>query len=369
MPKASSKKLFTAAIITLSMVLSTKVFAANVTSTGNVNVRSGPGTSYRILTVMSKGAKGNSISSSSGWTKITVNGVTGYVSSKYLTSSSNSSTTESTSNKIVYVTASSLNVRSGAGTSYSVIGSLKRDKAVTVVSTFGNWYKIKYGSSYGYISISYTSPTLYTSSTAQTTNSSQNKTMYCTASALNVRSGAGTSYSVIGSLTKGTSATVISSSNGWSKIKYGSGYGYVSSNYLSSTKSQTTSSTQSIDGSSIISYAKQFLGCKYVWGSAGPNTFDCSGFTQYVYKHFGISIPRVSADQYSQSKKISKSQLRVGDLVFFSNDTSNGKVAHVGIYIGNNQMIHAANSRDNLCISSLSESYYTKYYVGCGRYL
>lgn len=370
MPKFSSKKIFTAAIASVFFALSNHALAANVVSNVNVNVRSGPGTSYQILTVMNKGTEGTSISSSNGWTKVTVNGVTGYIASQFLSSSSNNSTANSSPDKIVYITASSLNVRTGAGTSYPVIGSLSKNKSVTVIGTYGNWYKIKYGSSYGYISISYTSSTLPTSNTSPTVNStSQNTTKYCTASVLNVRAGSGTRHSIIGSLKKGTATTVVTSSNGWSKIKYRSGYGYVNSSYLSSSQPKTTTSPQSVNRPSLVSYAKQFLGCKYVWGATGPNTFDCSGFTQYVYKHFNITIPRVATDQYSQSKKIGKSQLQAGDLVFFSNSTSGGKVAHVGIYIGNNQMIHAANSKNNLCISSLSESYYQKYYIGCGRYL
>ena len=188
---------------------------------------------------------------------------------------------------------------------------------------------------------------------------------------MNVRSGAGTSYGVIGNLKKGNSASVVGSTNGWYKIKYGSGYGYISSKYTTSSAPSNgggnnggTVTPSNGSGSSIVSYAKS---CSYVYGATGPRSFDCSGFTQYVYAHFGKSIPRNSAAQYSSSKKISKSQLQAGDLIFFSNSSA-GKVGHVAIYIGCGQMIHAANSKTGVCIDSINSSYYTSHYIGCGRY-
>ena len=122
----------------------------------------------------------------------------------------------------------------------------------------------------------------------------------------------------------------------------------------SSKKSKTT-------GEDIIAYAKKYLGYKYVYGTAGPNTFDCSGFTSYVYKHFGYSLNRTSSGQRSNGKKVSKSDLKAGDILCFS--------GHVGLYIGGNKFIHAANPRKGVIISSLSESYYVKTYITARRIL
>ncbi len=105
----------------------------------------------------------------------------------------------------------------------------------------------------------------------------------------------------------------------------------------------------SISPNAIVSYASNFLGCPYVWGATGPNYFDCSGFTQYVFAHFGVSIPRVSYVQTNFGKYIEKSQLQPGDLVFFGNP-----VHHVGIYIGNDSFIHAPQTGDVIKVSSLS---------------
>ncbi len=374
----SSKKMrFAVTTAAATAVVCTGALAANVTSTTNVNVRSGPGNSYSVLTVMKSGTTTSNLGTSGNWTKVTVNGKTGYVYNKYLTSGSNAPSTPTTStSKTVYVTASALNVRSGAGTSYSVIGSLSKGKAASVVGTSGNWYKIKYGSGYGYISASYTSakaPSSSTSNTPPTTSTSSGKTYYSTTAGLNVRSGPGTSYASKGTLSYGQAVSVVDSSSYWYKIKFGSGYGYVGSKYLSTSKPSSTTSTPSTpdtpsSSSSIVSYAKSFLGCSYVYGAAGPNSFDCSGFTKYVYAHFGKSIPRSSASQYASCTKISKSSLRAGDLVFFSNSSSGGSVGHVAIYMGNGQIIHAANSSRGVCTDSLNSSYYTSHYIGAGRY-
>ena len=132
-------------------------------------------------------------------------------------------------------------------------------------------------------------------------------------------------------------------------------------------KSTTTSSSSSskVMGADIVAYAKKFLGYKYVLGTAGPNTFDCSGFTSYVYKHFGYTLSRTSTDQRKNGKEVKKSDLQPGDIVCFSGKEYN----HVGIYIGGNQFIHAANSKKGIIITSLSDSYYVKNYITARRIL
>jgi len=113
-------------------------------------------------------------------------------------------------------------------------------------------------------------------------------------------------------------------------------------------------------GNAVIRTAKRYLGHRYVWGAEGPNTFDCSGFTQYVYrKSRGVRLPRVSRKQAYYGKYVTRSQLRPGDLIFF--DTSHrrrGYVNHVGIYIGNNMFIHASSARHRVVITSLNRPFY-----------
>jgi cell wall-associated NlpC family hydrolase len=118
--------------------------------------------------------------------------------------------------------------------------------------------------------------------------------------------------------------------------------------------------------SSVTAYANKYLGRKYIWGASGPNAFDCSGFTMYVFRQFGINLPHQSGSQYKYGKAVSKGSLASGDLVFFN---TYGSISHVGIYIGGGKFIHASNSRTGVTISSLSEGYYASRYVGAKRIL
>lgn len=98
----------------------------------------------------------------------------------------------------------------------------------------------------------------------------------------------------------------------------------------------------------VIAEAKKFLGVKYVWGGESPSGFDCSGLTQYVYKKFGVNLPRVAADQAHAGKAVSAAEAKPGDLVFYHNPAS-----HVGIYLGNGKMLDAPNSRSVVRIEKL----------------
>ena len=119
----------------------------------------------------------------------------------------------------------------------------------------------------------------------------------------------------------------------------------------------------------VVELAKQQLGKKYVWGGNGPTTFDCSGLTKYVYGKVGITLERVSYNQATQGIKVDKSKLQIGDLLFFSgiNSASSNKISHVGIYIGNGEFLHAANSTRGVVIDDLDADYYKKHYVTARR--
>ena len=255
------------------------------------------------------------------------------------------------------ITADAVNFRSGPSTSYLSLGSFNKGDKVEYLGTSGSWVKVKYNNKTGYVYGSYV-------------GNYATITQYVTAATLNVRSGAGTSYSVLGSLSKGTKVEVISTTNGWSKINYNGSIGYVSSQYLSSSSTDSSTSTTSSSVNKVISLAKSLLGKSYVWGAQGPSTFDCSGFTYYVFKNAAnITLPRVSQDQSTYGTYVSKSNLKVGDLVFFdTNGANDGNVSHVGIYLGNNQFIHASSSKGKVVISEMS-SYYSGAYVNARRVL
>jgi len=118
----------------------------------------------------------------------------------------------------------------------------------------------------------------------------------------------------------------------------------------------------------VIALAKKKLGKRYIWGATGKNTFDCSGPTYYIYGKYSIKLPRRAIAQSKVGKHISRKNLQKGDLVFF--DTSKnrkGYVNHVGIYIGNNQFIHASSAKKKVVISSLHKSFYNRTYKNARR--
>ena len=343
----------------------------------SLNFRTGPSTSYSIINVLMNGQKVEYISTSGSWLKVKYNGVTGYVHGDYVTKGTTDNYTTGTTK---YVSASvGLNVRSGAGTSYSKLGKLEYKEKVTVLSTSNGWSKINYNGKTGYVDSSYLKSTVPGSTNDNTNNETTGTTKYVnTTSGLNVRSGAGTSYSKLGKLEYKEKVTVLSTSNGWSKINYNGKTGYVDSSYLQSTvpgsngnNANNNNNTVSTKANEVIAYAKTLLGKPYVWGAQGPNSFDCSGFTYYVFKNkAGIVLPRTSSAQSKYGTYVSKSNLKAGDLVFFdTNGANDGNVSHVGMYIGNGQMIHASYGQKKIVIANFNDSYYQKAYVNARRVL
>lgn len=286
-----------------------------------------------------------------------------------IVSMTNISTVEAAS-QIATVTEN-VNFRTGPSTSYSSITVISKGSSIEVLSTSGNWVNAKYNGKTGYIYKDYVSNSTSTSETTQTTK------YVNTTAGLNVRTGPSTSYTKIATLSYGQSVNVLSTSNGWSKINYSGSTGYVSSQYLQSTKPSSSSSSNSgstsvsSSASSVIAYAKTLLGKPYVWGAQGPNSFDCSGFTYYVFKNkAGIVLPRTSSAQSKYGTSVSWSNLKAGDLMFFdTNGANNGQVSHVGLYIGNGQMIHASSSQRKIVITSVNTSYYKNAFVNARRVL
>ena len=263
------------------------------------------------------------------------------------------------------ITGDDVNFRKGPSTDYASLGKLNKGYKVEYISETNSWSKVKYNGQTGYV---------YSKYVAQTSTTSNTQVKYVNCTSLNVRSGPGTSYSIIKSISTNTKVEVISTNNGWSKIKEGSTTGYVSAKYLSdsqtssSTSSNTTSTSTS--ASKLVSYAKSLLGKPYVWGAQGPSSFDCSGFTYYVFKNCAnITLPRTSVDQSTYGITVSKSNLKVGDLVFFDTDGANdGNVSHVGIYIGSNQFIHSSSTKGKVVISDFT-NYYNNAFVRAKRVL
>ena len=350
-----------------------------VKCSSSVNFRSAPNTSSTSYGELKNGTKVNVVGVSSGWYKVTYNGKTGYIHPDYITLASSSvGTAIAPSNTVTSTTgtagtvkcSSSVNLRSEANTSSSSLAELKNGTAVTVVSTANGWCKVTCSGKTGYIKQDYVSTT--GSASNNTSASTGTAAVVKCSSTVNFRSAASTSSTILGELKNGTAVTVLSTSNGWSKVSYAGKAGYISADYLVTASSGTaispsnTAASVSISAKrqSVLNYAAQFLGVPYVYGGSTPSGFDCSGFTSYVFKNTVGSIPRVAQAQYDATTRVSRDDLLPGDLVFFGSSTSS--ISHVGIYVGSNQFIHAPSTGDVVKYSSLTGSYATRY-QGAGR--
>ena len=253
-------------------------------------------------------------------------------------------------------TGSSLRMRAEASTDSSIVTTLDKSVAVAILDdSIDGWYKISYNGNTGYVSGDYL-----------TVDQDNIFTTYgrVNASGVNVRSDPSTESSSLATVDEGTIVTVNALVDGWYDVtcEYGT-EGYIRSDFLDLTESAS-------DNSDIVATAKQYLGVRYVYGGASPSGFDCSGFTMYIYKQYGYSLPHTATGQWQSglgTRIWGISALQPGDLVFFNDPARNaGKAcSHAGIYIGNGQFIHSSSSSSGgVIISDLTSGYYNTYFGG-----
>ncbi len=440
------------------------------TVNGNqVNLRTGPGTSYRSLGQASKGEKVYIIGINAGWYKVIWGDSVCYIRSDYVTlteipyenadsdntplfyeggqstgvtpsadalngtadssdddtqtetpdtSDSDTSDSDTTDTDtpdtdttdttvdsglvqgIAFVNASGLYLRSQPSTSSSALACAPRNDVVVILGKSGDWYKVNYNLKEGYMYAKYL--TVYSTGNAELGYGK------VTASSVNLRSGAGTSYSVVAVASSGSKAYILGVEDGWYKVIYGQNICYIRSDYLALTEypyenqassnsplfyrggestgtepsasalnassdtgsnsgsSTDTSTSSSTVGAQILSTAQQYLGTPYVWGGASPSGFDCSGLVYYVLKSLGYSPARTCAGQYAMGTYVAKEDLQPGDLVFFANTYGSG-ISHVGIYAGNGQFLHSPNSQSVVSYADLNSTYWSSHYYGARR--
>lgn len=285
------------------------------------------------------------------------------------------------------VTASSgLRLRAKATTDSKVINTAANGDSVVIIRQVGDWYLVDYNLDIGYMSADYIQ--VKERENVELGYGSVNPYL------VNIRSGPSTSNGVVDTASSSSKVYIFGFNCGWYKVKYDGNIGYIRSDLVtltevpydnsgssntysgssSSSSSSSGNSSSSSSGSSsnsslgeqIAATALKYVGCAYVFGGTSPSGFDCSGFVQYVYKLYGYSLYRTADVQLNNGYAVSS--LQPGDLVFFANTYATSAAAsHVGIYIGNNQFVHAANSRSGVKVSSLSETYYASRYVGARR--
>lgn len=255
-------------------------------------------------------------------------------------------------------TGSSLRMRSEASTNSSIVTMLNRDVAVAVLDdSLDGWYQVNYNGNVGFVSADYLE-----------IDEDNSFTSYgrVNGNGVNVRSAPSTDGDILTTADQSDIVTVNGFEDGWYDITFEDDTGgYIRSDFL-----VLTSSSSGVSSSDIVNYARQFLGTRYVYGGSSPSGFDCSGFTMYIYRQFGYSLPHTASGQWTGgmgTRIYSISDLQPGDLVFFNDPKRNaGKAcSHVGIYIGNGQHIHASSSKSgSVIISDLTSGYYNTYFVG-----
>lgn len=208
------------------------VMAQGTVTASMLNVRSGAGTGFRAIGKLARNAKVDILEKVGAWYKIKYGGTVGYVHGDYIRlGSSDTGSRGEQPASVGIVAASGLNVRSGPGTNYSKIGFLYRNSQVTILGQTGAWYKIKFGSTTGYVHSAYVKVSNAVPSRGEDDRSLPS-TAVVTATWLNVRTGPGTNYTRIGAIKMNSRVTILQKVGSWYKISYGALTGYVSGDYL-----------------------------------------------------------------------------------------------------------------------------------------
>ena len=249
-----------------------------------------------------------------------------------------------------------LNVRKKASTDSTIVGKMTNNAACEILGEKNGFYKIESGNVKGYVSKDY----IITGEEAlKLAQKEARDYLTVTTSVLRVREEPTTDSDILSKVSKGEKLAVVENKNGWVKVEINDLEGYVSADYVKiKTELKTGNTMKELNyGSGIsntrvdlVNYALQFVGNPYVWGGTSlTNGVDCSGFTMKIYQRYGIYLPHYSGSQPSYGTKISREQMRPGDLIFYGHG---GRIDHVAIYIGNGQIVHASSPTTGIIISN-----------------
>lgn len=257
------------------------------------------------------------------------------------------------------VVETSLRLRESASTNSDTISIASPGDNVVIIREVDGWYLVDYNLDIGYMSADYI--------TFKERENVELGDGRINTSTVNLRSQPSTSSELLCQMSFGDEAYIIGFNCGWYKVQYEGLTGYVRSDLMELTEQpvyNSSASSVSNVGQQIADLGLQYIGTPYVWGGTTTSGFDCSGFTQYVFRQMGYSLNRTAAQQLNNGYAVT--DLQPGDLVFFNNTYSTSAAAsHVGIYIGNNQFVHSASG--GVKVTSLSDSYYASRYIGARR--
>lgn len=344
-----------------------------------VNVRKKPNTDSKVVGKLYRGSAAKIVKKVGDWVKIKSGQVEGYIMSDYLAIGySAEKMVDKFGTKIATINTETLKVREAKNTDCAVLTLVSGEESFEVIREDKDWVKIMVdGDTKGFVSKEYVDITVKFKKAVSIEEEREAARKKAAAEAAAARAeqeaqqrqqqqASSNSGSSSSSSSSGSSSS--SSSSGSSSHKSSSGSSNKSSSSSSSHKSSGGGNSSngsgdvigSGDGSAIASYALQFVGNPYVYGGTSlTNGTDCSGFTMSVFRKFGISLPRTSGSQSGVGRKISVSEARAGDLIFYAR---NGHVNHVALCIGGGRVVHASNPSVGITTSNIG--YRTPY---CAR--
>ena len=258
---------------------------------------------------------------------------------------------------IANVESGNLNVREQPSTDSKLVGKLPKNAACEIITAENGWAHIKSGEVEGYVNVEF----LLTGPEAKLTADDLVRTVATSnADALNIRAQATLDSEVVTQISKGVELEFLEDQGEWIKVSIDGEEAFISSEYVVVEEKLDTAITMTelLYGQGVsdvrvdlVEYAKQFLGNPYVWGGTSlTNGADCSGFVLSVFKKYGITLSHSSRAQANEGTKISTSELKPGDLVFYGNGS--GTINHVAIYIGGGQVVHAVNESLGIAVTS-----------------
>lgn len=253
------------------------------------------------------------------------------------------------------INATNVNFRSEASSDSAIIAKFDYSSPLIVISHDNSeWTQVWSGGTIGYVSAQYLdfSDSLDFSVGTGT----------ITGTDVNFRAAASTDSEVYTKVHTGDTVDVLGVSFAWYKVSYDGQVGYINSDYVNLTGDGSTA----VSSPTIVSTAYKYMGTPYVWAGTSPSGFDCSGFVYYVFNENGITTNRTAALLYQNGVAVDRSDLQAGDIICFYNG-SYSYIGHVGIYIGDNQFIHASSADGKVTIDSLESSYYNSHYYGARR--
>lgn len=319
-----------------------------------LNVRKHPTEEAKVVGKLYKGAAGTILKQKNGWTKIESGEVTGWVKDEFLVTGEGVETyANKVCKKVATVTVQTLRVREKATQKAKILTLVPEGEDYKVLKEGKNWVAIKVDQDVkGYVSKEYVDIDFQFDDAVS--REEEKKAEEAAARELErqaeeqrqqqeaaAESASSTSNTSNTSSTSNSSSTSSSSSSSSSNSSSGS----------SSSSDKSYSSAGSTTRQNIVNFAVQFVGNPYVYGGTSlTNGTDCSGFTQSVYRNFGISISRTSREQATNGRSVSLSDVQPGDLIFYKNGSS---IGHVALYIGNGQVVHASSPESGIKISNM----------------